>query len=70
MSKIQEKLNGIMDDIQALMESHQRAHLEPDSNIHELMSRASIYFAHMDDENKDYYQFVQMAIEEEKEWNV
>ena len=21
-------------------------------------------------ENKDYYQFVQMAIEEEKEWNV
>jgi hypothetical protein len=70
MSKIQDKLNGIMDDIQALMESHPRAHLEPDSNIHELMSRARIYFAHMDDENKDYYQFVQMAIEEEKEWNV
>tara|TARA_B110000259_G_C13921859_1_gene365147 strand:+ start:745 stop:957 length:213 start_codon:yes stop_codon:yes gene_type:complete len=70
MSKIQDKLNGIMDDIQALMESHPRAHLEPDSNIHELMSHASIYFAHMNDENKDYYQFVQMAIEEEKEWKV
>ena len=70
MSKIQDKLNDIMDEIQALMESHPRAHLEPDTNIHELMSRASIYFAHMDEENKDYYQFIQMAIEEEKEWNV
>ena len=70
MSKIQEKLNGIMDEIQALMESHPRAHLEPDSNIHELMSRVSIYFPHMNDENKDYYQFVQTAIEDEMEWNV
>ena len=70
MSKIQDKLNGIMDNIQAIMESHPRAHLEPDSKIHNLMSDASIYFAHMDDENRDYYQFVQMAIEEEKEWNV
>ena len=70
MSKIQDKLNGIMDNIQALMESHPRAHLEPDSKIHNLMNDASIYFAHMDDENRDYYQFVQMAIEEEKEWNV
>ena len=59
-----------MDEIQALMESHPRAHLEPDSNIHNLMDRAGIYFAHMDDENRDYYQFVQMAIEEEAEWNV
>ena len=28
-----------MDEIQALMESHPRAHLEPDSKIHELMDR-------------------------------
>ena len=70
MSKIQEKLNGIMDEIQALMESHPRAHLEEGTKIHELMNNVSIYFAHMDDENKDYYQFVQMAIEEEKEWNL
>ena len=70
MSKIQDKLNSIMDDIQALMESHPRAHLESDSNIHELMDSVSIYFAHMDDENRDYYQFVQIAIEEKKEWNV
>jgi len=70
VSKIQDKLKGIMDEIQALMESHPRAHLEPDSKIHELMDRAGLYFAHMDDENRDYYQYIQIAIEEEKEWNV
>lgn len=59
-----------MDEIQALMESHPRAHLEPNSKIHELMDNVSIYFAHMDDENVDYYQGVQMAIEEEREWNL
>jgi hypothetical protein len=52
------------------MESHPRAHLEENSNIHYLMSKASVYFAHMDDENRDYYQFVQTAIEDELEWNV
>lgn len=70
MSKIQEKLNGIMNEIQALMESHPRAHLEPDTKIHELMYNAGIYFAHMDDENRDYYQFVQLAIKEEMEWKL
>jgi hypothetical protein len=70
MSKIQEKLNSIMDEIQALMESHPRAHLEEGTKIHELMNKVSIYFQHMDDENRDYYQYVQMAIEEEREWRV
>ena len=70
MSKIQEKIIAVMDEIQALMESHPRAHLEPDTKIHELMGRAGMYFAHMNDEDRDYYQFVQMAIEEEKEWNL
>jgi hypothetical protein len=52
------------------MESHPRAHLEEGTKIHELLNKVSIYFQHMDDENRDYYQFVQLAIEEEKEWNV
>jgi len=70
MSNIQDRLNSIMDKIQALMESHPRAHLEEDTEIFELMGKAGLYFAHMNDENKDYYQAVQMAIEEEKEWKV
>ena len=70
MSKIQAKIKIIMDEIQELMESHPRAHLKEGSNIHALMASAGLYFQHMDDENKDYYQFVSMAIEEESEWNV
>ena len=70
MNKIQTALKGYMDQIQELMESHPRAHLEENSNIHYLMSKASVYFPHMNDEDRDYYQFVQMAIEEEKEWNL
>jgi hypothetical protein len=70
MSKIQTKLNSIMDEIQELMESHPRAHLEEGTNIHKLMASAGLYFQHMDDENRDYYQFVSMAIEEEREWHI
>ena len=70
MSKIQEKLNSIMDEIQVLMESHPRAHLEEGSNIHALMASAGLYFAHMNDEDTDYYQAVQYALEEEAEWKI
>ena len=70
MNKIQAALKGYMDQIQELMESDPRAHLEENSNIHYLMSKASVYFPHMNDEDRDYYQFVQTAIEDEVEWNV
>jgi hypothetical protein len=52
------------------MESDPRAHIPPSDELLELLSRANIYFAHMDDENRDYYQYVCHAIEEETEWNV
>jgi hypothetical protein len=57
-----------MDQIQIIMESN--THLEKDSNIHKLMESVSIYFAHMDDENTDYYQAVKHALEEKKEWKL
>ena len=46
MSKILEKLNGIMDQIQAIMESDPRAHIPPSEELLELLRRANIYFAH------------------------
>ena len=70
MSQILEKLNGIMDQIQAIMESDPRAHIPPSDELIELLRRANIYFAHMDDENRDYFQYVCHAIEEETEWNI
>ena len=70
MSKIHDKLNGIMDQIQAIMESDPRAHIPPSDELLELLRRANIYFAHMNDENRDYFQYVNHAIEDETEWNV
>ena len=68
MSKIQDKIKGTMDEIQFIMESN--THLEPGSEIHKLMSSAGLYFAHMDDEDRDYYQAAQYALEEKMEWKV
>ena len=70
MSEIQDKLNGIMDQIQSIMESDPRAHIPPSDELIELLRRANIYFAHMDDENRDYFQYVRHAIEDETEWNL
>ena len=66
MSKIQDKICNYMDQIQNIMEAN--THLEKDSDIHRLMESVSIYFEHMDDENIDYYQAVQDALEEKKIW--
>lgn len=68
MSKIQDKISNYMDQIQVIMEAN--THLEKDSDIHKLMESVSIYFPHMDDENADYYQAVQHALEEKKKWNL
>tara|TARA_R110002153_G_scaffold231636_1_gene384833 strand:- start:84 stop:293 length:210 start_codon:yes stop_codon:yes gene_type:complete len=68
MSKIQAKINGIMDEIQAIMESDPRAHLDQATDVQKLMASVGLYYTHMDDENKDYYQSVLMAIEDEEEW--
>jgi|TARA_B110000908_G_scaffold138521_1_gene164705 hypothetical protein len=68
MSKIQDKINHYMDQIQVIMEAN--THLEKDSDIHKLMESVSIYFSHMDDENADYYQMVQYVLEEKMNWEI
>ena len=58
-----------MDEIQSMIEAN--AHLNGDlEKLEELLSKTSIYWAHMDDENRDYFQYVNHAIEEEAEWNI
>jgi len=64
MSRTQQKLTEIMDSIQAWVESTER---ERDCvQIEEWMRRAGIYTAHMTDEDRDYYQYVQWLLEEEQ----
>ena len=70
MNKQQAAIKGYMDQLQALMETSPRAHLEESSNVHYLLENAGLYFAKMSDEDRDYYQAVRTAIEDETEWNV
>lgn len=52
-----------MDEIQIMVEAN--AHLNGDlEKLEELLAKTSIYWAHMDDENSDYIQAVQDAIEQ------
>ena len=67
MSKIQEKINSLIDEIQSMMEAN--AHLNGDlEKLERLLSKTSIYWAHMDDENIDYIQAVYEAIENKVSW--
>ena len=67
MSKIQEKINSLMDEIQSMMEAN--AHLDGDlEKLEKLLEKTSTYWAHMDDENADYVQAVYEAIENKTSW--
>ena len=68
MSKIQEKINSLMDEIQSMMEAN--AHLDGNlEKLETLLAKTSIYWAHMDDENADYIQAVYEAIENKTSWS-
>ena len=68
MSKIQEKINSLMDEIQSMMEAN--AHLNGDlEKLEKLLEKTSTYWAHMDDENADYVQAVYEAIENKTSWS-
>ena len=67
MSKIQEKINSLTDEIQSMMEAN--AHLNGDlEKLEKLLSKTSIYWEHLNDENVDYIQAVYEAIENKVSW--
>lgn len=68
MSKIQEKVDALLDELQAAMESNK--HLSDAEMVESLISKVSLYWAHMDDEGKDYVHGCRHAIEEGIEWKV
>ena len=56
-----------MDEIQIIMESD--THLGQNAKkLDALLSKISIYWGHMDDENSDYIQAVQHAVEHKISW--
>ncbi|WP_347852043.1 hypothetical protein [Planktomarina sp.] len=51
-----------------MMESNQ--HLENEEAAYDLTLEVSKFWSVLDEADKDYIQMCQMAIEEQKEWNV
>ena len=69
MIKIKDKIDNIMDEIQIIMESN--GHLNGEiEKLEELFSKVSIYWAHMDDGDKDYIDAAKTAIEDKIKWEI
>ena len=71
MSKIQEKITPLMDELQSMMESN--AHLEDLHNVVTKMAQVNVYRSYMNDEDKDYLEGIEWFLEEYPEgrtWNV
>ena len=62
--KIQERL----DKLQAIMESNQ--HLENPAEAYNLTMRVSCFWSILSEEDREYIQCAQHAIEDKLEWNV
>jgi hypothetical protein len=62
--KIQERL----DKLQAIMESNQ--HLENPAEAYNLTLRVSCFWSILSEEDREYVQCAQHAIEDKLEWNV
>ena len=65
---IDTRIKTKMDHLQKLMESN--THLVRKDYVLDVCSSASVYFSHMSEEDQDYLQCAQHAVEEGKEWNV
>lgn len=68
MNRIYAKVEPMMDELQAMMES--QVHLKEPDKVINLIDKVSLYWAHLNDEDSDYIQGCQYAIEEKLNWNV
>jgi len=62
MSKIQEKITPLMDELQSLMESD--AHIDNLHNVVTKMAQVNVYRSYMNDEDKDYLEGIEWFLEE------
>ena len=62
------KIEERMDKLQALMESNQ--HLENPAEAYNLTMRVSCFWSILSEEDREYVQCAQSAIEDQLEWNV
>lgn len=65
---IREKINFRLDELQSIMESN--AHLTNPQQAIDLTHRISPFWAILSEEDREYVQCAQDAIEYQSEWNV
>jgi len=68
MSDLKQKLNDRMDKLQSLMESNY--HLQNPEEVVELIHSVSFAWSVLSEEDREYIQCCQHAIEEKLEWNI
>ena len=68
MSDLKQKLNDRMDKLQSLMESNY--HLQNPKEVVELIDKVSFAWSVLSEEDREYIQCCQYAIEERMEWNI
>jgi len=68
MSKLRDKLNARMDTLQEMMEANK--HISDPVETGQQISMCSLYYHLLDDEDRDYIQASQHALEEQIVWKV
>jgi len=68
MSKLRDKLNARMDTLQEMMEANK--HITDPVETEQQISMCSLYYHLLGDEDRDYIQASQHALEEQIVWKV
>jgi len=68
MSDIRKTINERMDQLQAWMEANH--HLKNPQEVHELTLNVSKFWSVLSEEDRDYIQAAQHAIEDKLEWKI
>jgi len=67
----QKRITERLDRVQAILESNTHLKDQPNHNeICELLDALSLWFPHMSDEDKDYYQCACYAVGDNRPWNL
>ena len=64
---IRAKNDKRLDEVQSLLEAN--AHLNDTERLEELLSKLSMYFNILSDEDRDYVQAARYAIDEQVDWS-
>jgi len=65
---LRERIEQKMDELQKYMETNK--HLENSTEVWEHIESLLIYWNVLDEQDRDYIQCAQYAIEEQKEWKI